>query len=240
METAIWPWVTLLALGGLHGVNPGMGWLFAVALGLQGGRGRAVWRALPPLALGHAVAIGVVAAAALFVGLAVPIETLKWVVAGLLLAVGVYRLVRARHPRYGGMKVGARDLSVWSFLMASAHGAGLMVLPVLLEVGSQGGHAGHAGATGMSAAGAGVAGAAAGAAGQAEHLAPLVAGLPPGQLVGLMATGVHTVGYLLVTALLALVVYHKLGVRLLRTHWINLDLIWAVALILTALATPLI
>jgi hypothetical protein len=118
-----------------------------------------------------------------------------------------------------------------------------MVLPVLLEVGSQGGHAahaGHAGATGMSAAGAGVAGAAAGAAGQAEHLAPLVAGLPPGQLVGLMATGVHTVGYLLVTALLALVVYHKLGVRLLRTHWINLDLIWAVALILTALATPLI
>jgi hypothetical protein len=221
METAIWPWVTLLGLGALHGVNPGMGWLFAVALGLQGGRGRAVWRALPPLALGHALAIGAVVAVALVVGVAVPVEILKWVVAGLLLTVGVARLVRARHPRYGGMKVGARDLSVWSFLMASAHGAGLMVAPVLLEMGSRAGHIGHGGWS------------------HAEHLAPLAAGLHQGLVAGLAATGVHTAGYLLVTALVALVVYHRLGVRLLRTHWINLDLVWAAALILTALATPL-
>jgi hypothetical protein len=222
METAIWPWVTLLGLGALHGVNPGMGWLFAVALGLQGGRGRAVWRALPPLALGHALAIGAVVAVALVVGVAVPVEILKWVVAALLLTVGVLRLVRARHPRYGGMKVGARDLSVWSFLMASAHGAGLMVAPVLLEMGSRAAHAAHGGS-------------------HAEHLAaPLAAGLHQGLVAGLAATGVHTAGYLLVTAIVALVVYHRLGVRLLRTHWINLDLVWAAALILTALATPLI
>lgn len=220
MEAEVWPWVTLLLLGGLHGVNPGMGWLFAVALGLQEGRGRAVWRALPPLALGHAVAIGVVAAVAVLVGVAVPLDVLKWVVAGLLLTMGVARLVRARHPRYGGMKVGARELGVWSFLMASAHGAGLMVVPVLLEMDGGGAHAGHAE--------------------HVEALAPLTAGLADGQIAALFATGVHTVGYLLVMALLAVVVYHKLGVRLLRTHWINLDLVWAVALILTAIATPLI
>lgn len=226
MEAEVWPWVTLLLLGGLHGVNPGMGWLFAVALGLQEGRARAVWRALPPLALGHAVAIGAVAAVAVLVGVAVPVDVLKWVVAGLLLAMGVARLVRARHPRYGGMKVGSRELGVWSFLMASAHGAGLMVVPVLLELeGAAGGHVGaHGGAH----------------AGHAEALAPLAAGFADSQLAALAATGVHTVGYLLVMALLAVLVYHKLGVRLLRTHWINLDLVWAVALILTAIATPLI
>lgn len=226
METEVWGWVTLLLLGGLHGINPGMGWLFAVALGLQGGRARAVWRALPPLALGHALAIGLVAAVAVLVGVAVPVDVLKWVVAALLLTVGVTRLVRARHPRYGGMKVGPRDLSIWSFLMASAHGAGLMVVPVLLEMGAR-----SASATAMQ-------GGAHGA--HAGHLAPLAAGVPQSQLAALAATGVHTVGYLLVTALVAVVVYHKLGVRLLRTHWINLDLIWAAALILTALATPLI
>jgi hypothetical protein len=230
METEVWAWVTLLLLGGLHGVNPGMGWLFAVALGLQGGSGRAVWRALPPLALGHALAIGAVAAVALLIGVAVPIDVLKWAVAGLLLTMGVYRLVRARHPRYGGMKVGARDLSVWSFLMASAHGAGLMVVPVLLEMRSRAAEAGVALATSGTGA----------HAGHGAHVAPLTAGMGEGQLAALAATGVHTLGYLLVMALLALVVYHKLGVRLLRTHWINLDLIWAAALILTALATPLI
>lgn len=229
METEIWPWVTLLFLGGLHGINPGMGWLFAVALGLQGGRGSAVWRALPPLALGHALAIGAVAAVALLVGVAVPLDVLKWVVAALLLVVGVWRLARARHPRYGGMKVGARDLTVWSFLMASAHGAGLMVLPVLLEMDGGGGtgHGGHMAGMGE-------------ASEHLAHLPPALAGMEPGQLQGLLATGVHTVGYLLVTALVALVVYHRFGLRLLRTHWINMDMIWAVALILTALATPLL
>jgi hypothetical protein len=256
MELELWPWVTLLLLGGLHGVNPGMGWLFAVALGLQGGSGRAVLRALPPLALGHAAAIGAVAALALLVGVAVPQEVLKWTVASLLLGVGVLRLVRARHPRFGGMKVGPRDLSVWSFLMASAHGAGLMVLPVLLGMRARAGqaaaalgegvleaaHGGHA-ATAVQAGQAGAAMAAQlpdAAMGHASHVAPLVAGLSESQLAGLAATGVHTLGYLLVTALVALVVYHRFGVRLLRTHWINLDVIWAAALVLTALATPLL
>jgi hypothetical protein len=208
-------WLTLAGLGAVHGVNPGMGWLFAVALGLQEGRARAVWRALTPLALGHALAIGAAVLAALAVGRVVPAEALRWLVGAALVTLGVARLVRHRHPRYGGMQVGFRELTAWSFLMASAHGAGLMLLPLLI-------------------------GAAAGPArahSHATHLmaASLVPGLPAaGPLaLGLEATGLHTAGYLLVTGLVALLVYRKLGLRMLRTMWINLDLIWGGALVVT-------
>ena len=210
------PWLALLLLGAWHGVNPGMGWLFAVALGLQQERGRAVWRALPPLALGHGLAIAAAVTLAAVVGLVIPLDYLEWVVAATLLGFGIYRLVRARHPRYGGMQVGARDLVIWSFLMGSAHGAGLMVLPFALEV--QGSMAGMEAGHGM-------------------HAAALLSNQ---QLAALAVTVVHTLSYLLVTGLMAWVVYRKLGLRLLRTAWINLDFIWAMALIATALLVPLI
>ena len=87
------------ALGAWHGVNPAMGWLFAVALGLQEGTGRAVWRALPPLALGHALAIGQAVLIALLLGQVIPVQVLKWVVAGCLLGFGVFRLLSSRHRR---------------------------------------------------------------------------------------------------------------------------------------------
>lgn len=225
----VWPWIALAGLGALHGVNPGMGWLFAVALGLQEGKGRAVWRALPPLAFGHALAIAAAVAFAAAVGGLVPLTPLKWATAGVLFAFGVYRLFRHRHPRYGGMRVGARQLTIWSFLMATAHGAGLMILPIVL-----------AGDGMMTAAGHGAmhhAGHATAAAGGAPALA---AGLPPGLLAGTAVAGVHTLGYLLVAAALAWLVYAKLGVRVLRSAWINLDMVWAGALIATALATPLL
>ena len=210
------PWFALLLLGAWHGVNPGMGWLFAVALGLQQERGRAVWRALPPLALGHGLAIAAAVTLAAVVGLVIPLDYLEWVVAATLLGFGIYRLVRARHPRYGGMQVGARDLVIWSFLMGTAHGAGLMVLPFALDV--QGSMAGMEAGHGMHAA----------------------AFLSNQQLAALAVTVVHTLSYLLVTGLVAWVVYRKLGLRLLRTAWINLDFIWAMALIATALLVPLI
>jgi hypothetical protein len=211
-------WLALAGLGALHGINPGMGWLFAVALGLQEGRARAVWRALSPLALGHALAIGVAVLTALVVGLVVPAEMLRWLVGGALVTLGGARLVRHRHPRYGGMQVGFRELTVWSFLMASAHGAGLMLLPLLVT--ADGGmpqpaaHSAHA-----------------------AHL--MAASLVPSFLVGgpvalgLQATALHTAGYLLVTGFVALIVYRKLGLRMLRTMWINLDLIWGGALVVT-------
>ena len=210
-------WLALAGLGAVHGVNPGMGWLFAVALGLQEGRARAVWRALSPLAAGHALAIGAAVAAALALGQIVPAGWVTWIVGGALVTLGVSRLVRHRHPRYGGMRVGFRELTIWSFLMASAHGAGLMVLPLL------------AGAAGK--------GAPAAMPGHADHL--LAASLvPPAAMAGPVGLGLqvallHTAGYLLVTGCVALLVYRKLGLRMLRTMWINLDLIWGAALVVT-------
>jgi hypothetical protein len=189
----------MILLGAWHGVNPAMGWLFAVALGLQERRGRAVLRALPPLALGHALAVGAAVLAAAAAGVVLGPQPLKWVVAAALLGFGIVRLVHARHPSWGGMRVGFGDLVVWSALMASAHGAGLMVAPWILSRGAA-----------------------------MDRSAP----------AGLMATGMHTAGYLLVTALAALVVYRWLGLRWLRTLWLNLDLVWGVALIATAIATP--
>lgn len=206
--------LTMLGLGIVHGINPGMGWLFAVGLGLQDGERRAVWRALLPLALGHGLAIGAAVAVGLGLGAVVPVSTLKWVVAAVLLAFGIDRLVRGRHPRWVGMRVGARDLTLWSLLMASAHGAGLMVLPFLLGDGTDPGPAAHA-----------------------HHAAAAAPLLPLG---GILATALHTAGYLAATGLVAVVVYEKLGLRLLQRMWINLDLVWGAALVATALLTPLI
>src|SRR5437016_8009338 len=122
----------LLLLGAYHGINPGMGWLFAVALGMQEQKGSAVARALVPIALGHALSIGSVVVAAAFLGMALPPEAIRYPVAAVLFGLGIFSLVRHYHPRWVRMQVGFRDLTVWSFLMASAHGAGLMLLPVLL------------------------------------------------------------------------------------------------------------
>jgi hypothetical protein len=203
----------LLALGAGHGINPAMGWLFAVALGLQRGSRKAVWSALGPLALGHGVAMLVTIGAAAAVGSLLPVSTLKWGVAGLLVGLGVYRLVRARHIAYGGMQVNSRELATWSFLMATAHGAGLMVLPLVL---------GHLPS--------------------AEHVHHLSAGMLGGgknEWIGVSAAAIHTAGYLLVTGTIAAIVYEKVGLRFLRTAWVNLDLLWAVALVITGLATAL-
>src|SRR5262245_59655922 len=125
-------WQAMAFLGAYHGINPGMGWLFAVALGMQQGTARGVWRALPPIALGHTVAVTAVVVAAGLARLVLPLNTLRLVVAFLLIALGLYRLSSHRHPRFGGMQIGFRDLTVWSCLMASAHGAGLMLLPLVM------------------------------------------------------------------------------------------------------------
>jgi hypothetical protein len=223
MTTApAWPWAALALLGAVHGLNPGMGWLFAVALGLQERDRRAVWGAVLPLAAGHALAIAAAIGVAAAVGLVVPTGGIRWIVAAMLLVLGMVRLRRHRHPRGMGMRVGARDLTLWSFLMASAHGAGLMALPFVLAAShpaAVGHHLGHA----------------AGAA----HAAAM-ASLPPGAMVGLLATGAHTFGYLVVLVLMAALVYERLGLRLLRTAWINLDLVWAGALTCTAVLTVLV
>lgn len=216
------PWIALLALGAIHGINPAMGWLFAVALGLQERQRRVVWGALGPLALGHALAIAAAVLVGAALGLAVPLSGLRWIVAAVLAGFGVAHLVRHRHPRWNRMRVGRKDLAVWSFLVASAHGAGIMVLPFVLD------------ATESVAADAALG---AGAGAVQYGMTPL-AGLLQLPLAGIAATLVHTGSYLLVTGLVAVIVYEKLGLRLLRSVWINLDILWAVALIATAVLTP--
>lgn len=206
--TALW---LMLVLGAYHGINPGMGWLFAVALGMQQQKGSAVARALIPIAIGHALAIGAVVLTAAFLGKALPIAAIRYPIAAVLVGLGIYGLVQHHHPRWVRMRVGFRDLAVWSFLMASAHGAGLMVLPVLL------------GSSTVEAADR-----------MAGHNHTPAAASP---LAGLLATGVHTIGYLAVTGLVAWVVYRKLGLALLRKAWFNLDLVWAAALVVTGLLT---
>jgi hypothetical protein len=206
-STTLW---LMLLLGAYHGLNPGMGWLFAVALGMQEQRSNAVVRSLVPIAIGHALAIGSVVLTATFLGMTLPLVLIRYCVAAVLVGLGIFCLMRHWHPRWVRMQVGFRDLTVWSFLMASAHGAGFMVVPVLLgstTVEAQGRMAGH------------------------NHVS---ASTP---LAGILATGVHTIAYLAVTGLVAWVVYRKLGLALLRKAWINFDLVWASALVATGVVT---
>ena len=218
--------LALFALGAFHGVNPGMGWLFAVARGMQEGRRAEVWRALLPMGVGHALAIAAAVAVATLLGAALPLGALRWAVAVLLIGLGARRLVRHRHPRLGGMRVGTAGLTAWSFLMATAHGAGLMVVPVLLGGDAAPAHASHAGHAAL-------------AGGHGAHAAYAATGAG-GLEAALAATAIHAAGYLLVSALAAAIVYEKLGLRCLRTGWLNVDLLWAVALIATGGVTLLV
>lgn len=211
MRAASISWVALFLLGAAHGINPAMGWLFAVARGLQERSQRAVWRALGPLAAGHALAIGCAVAVAFAVGSVLPMSWLRWVVAASLLAAGVDGLVRHRHVRLGGMRVSGRQLAAWSFLMASAHGAGLMVLPFVLGAAApapSGMHHDHAAVA-----------------------TPRAAGFAGLDSTALLAPLAHTAGYLAVTLIVAVVVYEKVGLRILRTAWINMNALWCAALI---------
>ena len=207
-STALW---LMLLLGVYHGINPGMGWLFAVALGMQQQKASAVARSLVPIAIGHAAAIGGVVLVAALLGTALPLAVIRYLVAAVLIGLGIQCLVRHRHPRWVRMRVGFRDLVMWSFLMASAHGAGLMVLPVLL------------GSRTVQA---------------ADHMAGHShASAATSPLAGLVATSVHTIGYLAATGAIAWVVYRRFGLALLRTAWFNLDMAWAAALLVAGLVT---
>jgi hypothetical protein len=211
-ENAAWSWAPLVVLGAFHGANPAMGWLFAVALGMQERSARAVWLALLPLSIGHTLAIGVAICIVAMADLLLPMDVVRAGVALVLVVLGVFRLVRQRHPRWGGMRVGPAALMFWSFLMASAHGAGIMAIPFVVGSGipydaSQ----------------------------QAEHAAH-VANMAPGYMAGIAAVTLHGAGYFATTGLAAFLVC-RFGLALLRTAWVNLDLVWAAALVVTGALT---
>jgi hypothetical protein len=208
-DTTLVSLAAVAGLGAFHGANPGMGWLFAVALGMQEGRRQAVWRALLPLPAGHALSVAIVLGAVRLLDLVTPPGWLALVAGAMLVLLGASRLVRHRHPRWVRMCVGLAGLTAWSALMATAHGAGLMLLPFVLSS------------------------APAEAAGAHCHVAA-AAGLGPGVWA---VTAVHGGSYLLMTAAIAVLVYEKVGLGMLRRAWVNVDLVWAAALAATGLLT---
>ena len=195
-----------------------MGWLFAVGLGLQEQKRAAVLRALPPIALGHALSIGIIIAAVLLARISVPRLALKIVAASILFAFGLYRLFRSRHPNWVGMRVGFGDLTLWSFVMASAHGAGLMLIPLFLKSSPET-LAPHEGAMTPHM--------------HSTHGLEFANFSTPSLLTSSIA--VHTLGYLLATGLIAILVYERLGVGILRHAWFNVDVFWMLALMITGL-----
>jgi hypothetical protein len=207
----LWPWLaTLTVLGIYHGINPAMGWLFAVTLGLQEGRRSAVLRALPLIALGHEASVGVVVLLVSGLQFVAAPELLRIVGAAALIGFGAFKLLKPRsHPRWVGMRVSARELALWSFLMSTAHGAGLMLFPVL--IGEPGATAGH------------------------THD---VVGLTSASIAtDVTALVVHTSAMLLAMGLVAIVVYEKLGLGVLRRAWLNLDRVWAAAVLAAGAVT---
>jgi hypothetical protein len=201
---ALWPWLALAGLGVYHGVNPGMGWLFAVGRGLQQRRRRAVLAALLPIAVGHEISIVVVVVVVALTQTLMPPHAVRLLAALALVSFGLYTLARPRsHPRGFGMRVGMLGLALWSFLMSSAHGAGLMLAPVLLGL-------------------------------------PVAASFSDIRQLGAaaaLAATIHVTAMVSTMAVVAVVVYEKLGLGLLRRNWFNLDLAWSVVLVATGAVT---
>ncbi len=199
------PWLVLAGLGAFHGINPAMGWLFAVALAMHRGKRRVLWLSLIPIALGHALSIAIVVAAVVVLGFVIDQQRLEFFAGLLLIGWAAYHGIYGhRHRVRVGMKTGMTGLGIWSFLMATTHGAGLMLVPVIIPLCL--------------------------AATPARELT--AAGSLP---IAMAAIGVHTGTMLAVTAAIAAIVYEWAGLEVLRRGWINLDLIWVAALAVTGL-----
>lgn len=223
--SAAWPWLAVAALGAYHGIDPSMGWLFAVALGMQERSRAKVVAALGPIALGHLISIAVVVAAIEWIRSAGISGALRIAGAALLILFGIFRYLRPRaHPRWVTMRVNWRELTLWSFLMASAHGAGLMLFPILMDM--PGGAPAHEQMMhGMH--------------GHLLHGSMAAMGrLSFAQDVGVVL--LHTSAMLLVMGTIAIVVYDRVGLAFLRSAWINLDAVWAGALIAAGLLSLVI
>jgi hypothetical protein len=201
--------MALAGLGAFHGINPAMGWLFAVALGLQEKTARAVVAALVPIGLGHVLSVAVAVAAVALLRSWVDPRALAIGSAALLVGFGLHRLT-ARHAARAGMRIGFSGLLAWSFLMATGHGAGVMLLPVLLRMPMEAREGSH----------------------HASHFPS------EGEAsTALLAVLVHSTAMLVAAGAVALAVYNTVGLAFLRRGWINLDLIWAGALIVAALGS---
>lgn len=195
----------LIALGAFHGLNPGMGWLFAVARGLQERARARVLESLPAIAAGHAASVGAVAFLVALTQSVIATQTVAICGGVLLVGFGLYRLLSNRHFRWVGMRLTLPELAGWSFLMSSVHGAGLMLLPILTT--------GHTTPV------------------PSAHNHGLTAGPGSPLMTAVFVTGVHTLAMFTVAGVIAVSVYEIVGLRILRRAWFNVDRLWAVALI---------
>lgn len=195
-----------IGLGLFHGINPAMGWLFALSYGLQEKSRRSIVRSLVWIVIGHEAAVLPSALVITLFASQVSRGVAMGVVTVALLVFGLVLLLRPRHFRWVGMRLRPWQLAWWSFLMSTVTGAGLMLAPVLLST--------------------------TGGAGQHTHGA--------GSLTGDLGAAVqialvHAAGMAFAAGAVALIVYQTVGLRILRTHWVNLDRVWAIAFVVAGL-----
>ena len=215
-------WFTVVALGLFHGLNPAMGWPLAVANGMTARRGSAVFATLLPLGSGHFIAMAVVLVPFAWLSLLIQWERPIRIGAGVLvLLFGAYRLVQRRHPR-ALARIRPTQLAWWSFWMATAHGAGLMLLPFMLGLC-------------ISTPAAVESNAAANWPG-IGHAAMMDTLARSNLATALAVAGVHTLAMIGAGLGMAWVVYRYFGLRVLRSTWLNLDTLWGASLIVAGAA----
>jgi hypothetical protein len=204
--TTVGLWLAVVASGLYHGVNPGMGWPLAVSAGLMGHSRRDVVMALAPLAVGHLASMLVI-----LLPFAAMTALLDWqheIRIGASLAViafGVFRLINKRHPR-ALARIRPTQLALWSFVVATAHGAGLMLLPIYLGLCSTEDL-------------------------DAAHQASFML-MAQSSVTAVLVSLVHTLSMVTAGGVIALLVYGWLGLKFLSRSWFNLDYVWAMSLIL--------
>jgi hypothetical protein len=204
--TAAGLWLAVVASGFYHGVNPGMGWPLAVSAGLMGRGRRDVVAAMAALAAGHLVSMLVI-----LLPFALMTALLNWqreIRIGASLAViafGAFRLVNQRHPR-ALARIRPTQLVLWSFAIATAHGAGLMLLPIYLGICST----------------------------EELDTAHQASSILMGRnlTTAVLVSILHTLSMVTAGVVMALLVHSWLGLKFLSRSWFNLDFVWAVSLIL--------
>jgi hypothetical protein len=204
--TTVGLWLAIVASGLYHGVNPGMGWPLAVSAGLMGRGRREVVTAMVPLAAGHLVSMLVI-----LLPFALMTALLDWQreirigASVAVIAFGVFRLVNRRHPR-ALARIRPTQLALWSFMIATAHGAGLMLLPIYLGLCSIEEF-------------------------DKAHQASAIL-MAQNSATAVIVSLVHTISMVVAGGVFALLVYGWLGLKFLSRSWFNLDLVWALSLIL--------
>lgn len=204
--TPVWLWLAVIASGLYHGINPGMGWPLAVSAGLMQRSSRALLAALGPLAIGHLLAMLVVILPfALLITLVEWQRTIRVGASATVIAFGIYRLIERRHPR-SLARIPPTQLAFWSFAVAIAHGAALMLVPIYLGLCRKAEtDQGHAAANSL---------------------------INTSLTMALLVAVVHAGAMIAAGGSLAWLVYRYLGLKFMARSWFNLDTVWALSLVL--------